>query len=89
LTSVRNALVASKFACPDPNPTTDQQIDPTMKTTNPQPVTRAPRLAAVIIAAIIVAIGATHPAIVSSVKSSARSLHNAPLRKEAPGSQKF
>src|SRR6187551_1445997 len=38
--------------------------------TKPHPVTRAPRLAAVIIAAIIVAMGATHPAIISSAISS-------------------
>jgi hypothetical protein len=37
----------------------DQQIEPSVNTTNPQPVTRAPKLAAVIIAATMVAAGAT------------------------------
>ena len=67
LTSVRKMLVASRLVWPDEKPTIDQQIEPIVNTMKPQPVTRAPRLAAVIIAAIIVAIGATHPAISFSV----------------------
>jgi hypothetical protein len=69
LTSVRKPLVASRFVCPVEKPTSDQQIEPSVKTTKPQPVTRAPRLAAVIMAAIIVAIGAIHPAASSSLLS--------------------
>jgi len=59
-------LVASRFIWPDKKPTKDQQIDPIVKTAKPQPVTRAPRLAAVIIAAIIVADGAINPAVSSN-----------------------
>ncbi len=66
---MRKPLVATRLVCPDERPTIDQAIDPTVNTTKPQPVTRAPRLAAVIMAAIMVAIGATQPAISSRTSS--------------------
>lgn len=55
----------SSVVCPVVRPTTDQLSEPIVKTTKPQPVTRALRLDAVMIAAIAVAIGALHPAKVS------------------------
>ena len=64
-TTVRKPFVASRLVCPVERPTSDQQIDPIVNTRNPEPVTFAPRLAAVIIAAIIVAIEAIQPAISS------------------------
>src|SRR6187402_2428490 len=61
-TTSRKALLSSRFCCPVSAPTTIQAIAPTEKTAKPQPVTRAPRLAAVMMAAIIVAAGAIQPA---------------------------
>lgn len=57
LTNVRKMLVASRFVWPLAMPTRDQVTAPIAKTTKPQPVARAPRLAGVVIAAIMVALG--------------------------------
>src|ERR1700761_2742225 len=62
LTSVRKQLVSSRFVCPVESPTTHQPTEPTVNTTKPQPVKRAPRFSAVMIAAMAVAIGAIQPA---------------------------
>src|SRR5690349_1839094 len=67
LTIVRKAFVATRLAWPLVRPTTDHPIDPIVNTTKPQPVTRAPRLEAVMIAATAVAIGASQPAASPSI----------------------
>ncbi|WP_447756368.1 hypothetical protein [Sphingopyxis fribergensis] len=66
-TTVKKTFVVTRWVCPDHSPTIDQQIDPMVKTTKPQPVMRAPRFEAVIIAAIMVAMAAIKPAVSSSV----------------------
>ena len=76
---MRKPLVHSRFGCPVAIATVLHAIEPTVKTTNPQPVTRGPRLAAVIIAAIIVAIGAIQPGDVFHT-----SVPSAPAREIAP-----
>ena len=68
LTSVRNPFVSNKLCWPVATATIDHPIEPTVKMTKPHPVTRVPRFAAVIIAAIIVAAGAIQPANSSTQK---------------------
>src|ERR1700760_4463968 len=62
LTTLRNTLVHSRLGWPEVTATKVQASEPTRKTRNPHPVTRAPRFEAVITEAIIVAAGATQPA---------------------------
>src|ERR1700761_4610318 len=60
-TSVRKPFVSNRLVWPEDSATRTHATEPPATTANPQPVTRGPKLAAVIMAAIIVAAGAIHP----------------------------